>query len=86
MAKQIKTIENSFLKKQKIWYLLLTVLTLSMVTPVFSVNMPDSLALIQQLGIKQQDLASLDQGEIVFFNVAGSNENELTTGLQCICR
>ncbi|WP_262964207.1 hypothetical protein [Methylobacter psychrophilus] len=82
MAKQISIIGNGFLKKQKIRYVLLAFmgLSISMVSPVFSANMPDSITLIQQLGIKQQDLASLDQGEIVFFNVPGSSENELTTG------
>ncbi len=80
MAKQIRIIGNGFLKKQKIRYVLLVFLALSMAFPVFSANMPDSITLIQQLGIKQQDLMNLDQGEIVFFNVAGSNEKELTTG------
>ena len=42
--------------------------------------MPDSQELIQQLGIQQQDIASLNQGEIVFFNVAESDEKELAVG------
>ncbi|UOA07315.1 hypothetical protein [Methylobacter sp. S3L5C] len=80
MAKQNRTIKNGFLKEQKIWRFLLTVMALSMISPVLSANMPDSIAMIQQLGIKPQDLASLDQGGIVFFNVAGSSEKELTIG------
>ena len=47
---------------------------------VIAANIPDSQELIQQLGIQQQDLANLNQGEIVYFDVAGGDENELAAG------
>lgn len=47
---------------------------------VSAANMPDPQTLIQQLGIQQQDVASLNQGEIVFFNVAESQDIEITAG------
>ena len=43
------------------------ILALSGNFSIFAANMPDSQELIKQLGIQQQDLASLNQGEIVFF-------------------
>jgi len=45
-----------------------------------SANMPNAQTLIQQLGIQQQDVANLNQGQIVFFNVAESEEIELAAG------
>jgi hypothetical protein len=35
---------------------------------------------MQQLGMQQQDITSLNQGEIVFFNVSEGNEKELSVG------
>jgi len=40
----------------------------------------DAQTLIQQLGIQQQDVTSLNKGEIVFFNVAETHEKELAAG------
>ena len=56
------------------------ILALSGNFSVSAANMPNSQELIQQLGIQQQELASLNQGEIVFFNVAETNVKELTAG------
>ena len=46
----------------------------------FAAKLPDSQELSQQLGIQQQDLAKLNQGEVVFFNVAEGDEKELAAG------
>ncbi|MEY3289730.1 MAG: hypothetical protein RLZZ419_1972 [Pseudomonadota bacterium] len=46
----------------------------------FAANLPESQELSQQLGIQQQDLAKLNQGEVVFFNVAEGDEKELAAG------
>lgn len=46
----------------------------------FAANLPDSQEVFQQLGIQQQDIAKLDNGEVVFFNVADGEENELAAG------
>ena len=59
---------------------MILILALSGNFSVFAANMPDSQELIQQFGIQQQDLASLNQGDIVFFNVAESDEKELAVG------
>ena len=59
---------------------MILILALSVNFSAYAANMPDSQELIQQLGIQQQDLASLNQGEIVFFNVAESDEKELAAG------
>lgn len=49
--------------------------------PVNAANVPDSQELIQVLGIGQQELASLDRGETVSFDVAEGNEKELAAGV-----
>ena len=59
-----------YFQKYKIGCGMILILALSGNFSVFAANMPDSQELIQQLGIQQQDLASINQGEIVFFNVA----------------
>ena len=80
MFNRIRTAENDLFKKQKVGYKMLIALTLSVTFPVFAANLPDSEGLIQQLGIQQQDVAKLNQGEVVFFNVAETNEKELAAG------
>ncbi len=80
MFNKVKTAENGLFKKQKIGCKVLIALTLSVTFPVFAANLPDSEGLIQQLGIQQQDVAKLNQGEVVFFNVAETNEKELAAG------
>jgi hypothetical protein len=67
-------------KKQKVWRQMLLALALSVTFPVSAANMPDAQTLIQQLGIQQQDVTNLNQGQIVFFNVAETNEKELAAG------
>jgi len=47
---------------------------------VSAANLPDSQEAFQQLGIEQQDIANLDKGEVVFFNIADGEENELAAG------
>ena len=80
MFNRIRTVENSLFKKQKFGYKMLIALTLSVTFPVFAANLPDSEGLIQQLGIQQQDVVKLNQGDVVFFNVTENNEKELAAG------
>jgi len=80
MFNRIKTAENGFFKKQKVGYKMLIALALSVTFPVFAANLPDSEGLIQQLGIQQQDVVKLNQGDVVFFNVAEGDEKELAAG------
>ena len=80
MFNRIRTVENSLFKKQKFGYKMLIALTLSVTFPVFAANLPDSEGLIQQLGIQQQDVVKLNQGDVVFFNVAEGDEKELAAG------
>jgi hypothetical protein len=80
MSYQSITAKNILFQKYKIGYAMIFILALNGSLSVFAANMPDSQELIQQLGIQQQDLASLNQGEIVFFNVAESDEKELAVG------
>ena len=80
MPYQSITAKNTLFRKYKIRYWMILILALSGNFSVFAANMPDSQELIQQFGIQQQDLASLNQGEIVFFKVAESDEKELAAG------
>jgi len=80
MSYQYVTVKNTLFKKYKIWYWTIFILALSGNFSVSAAKMPNSQELIQQLGIQQQDLASLNQGEIVFFNVAEEDEKELAAG------
>ena len=74
------TTKNTGLKKHKTGIRMLLVLALSSPFSVFAASLPDSQELIQQLGVSQQDLTKLDQGEIIYFNVAESHEKELAAG------
>ena len=80
MSYQSIKANNTLFRKYKIGYTMILILALSVNFSVFAANMPDSQELIQQLGIQQQDIASINQGEIVFFNVAESDEKELAAG------
>ena len=80
MFNRIRTVENDLFKKQKVGCKMLFALTLSVTFPVFAANLPDSEGLIQQLGIQQQDVVKLNQGDVVFFNVAEGDEKELAAG------
>ncbi|NOT12546.1 MAG: hypothetical protein HOP23_12050 [Methylococcaceae bacterium] len=51
------------------------------VIPAHAANLPDSQELMQLLGIKQQELADLDQGKTVSFDVAEGDEKELAAGI-----
>ena len=77
---QGKAIGNIFFKKHKVWRIVFITSALSIIYTVFASNMPNSPELIRQLGIQQQDLVKLNQGDIVFFDVESSGERELTTG------
>ena len=76
MLNQYMTVKNT----GKTGVRMLLALALSSPFSVFSANVPNSQELIQQLGVSQQDLAKLDQGEIVYFDVAESHEKELAAG------
>ena len=76
MLNQYMTVKNT----GKTGVRMLLALALSSPFSVFSANLPNSQELIQQLGVSQQDIAKLDQGEIIYFNVAESDEKELAAG------
>ena len=80
MLNQYITVKNTEFKKYKAGVQIMLVLALSSPFSVFSANVPGSQELIQQLGVSQQDLAKLDQGEIVYFDVAENHEKELAAG------
>ncbi len=80
MSDQYITVKNVVLQKYKASYWMIFILALIGSFPVFAISLPDSQELIQQLGIQQQDVAKLNQGEVVFFNVAEGDEKELAAG------
>lgn len=80
MSYQYVTEKNSMSKKLSAGYRMIIFLALSGHFSVSAATMPDSQELIQQVGIQQQDLTSLNQGEIVNFNVADGAEKELSAG------
>jgi hypothetical protein len=75
MSNQNKTVVKIFCRP------IIIILGLASFIPVNAANLPDSQQLIQLLGIGQQQLASLDQGETVSFDVAEGNEKELAAGV-----
>jgi len=87
MCNRIKIATNVLFKIQKVWFQMLLALILSVTFPVYAANMPDAQEPIQLLGIQQQDLASLEQGETISFEVVETNEKELAGGVAIsICR
>lgn len=74
------TAKHTVLQKLEIGYWIILILVLSSHFSASAANLPDSQELIQQHGIQQKDLASLNKGEIVFFNVAEGDEKELGVG------
>lgn len=67
-------------QKPKIWGWIVFVLVLNSTFPAHASKVLYLQELIQQLGISQQDLVSLEAGNIVSFNIAESNEKELAVG------
>ena len=80
MSNRYITAKNALLQKHKIGFKMMLILALCSHFSVSSATMPNAQMLIQQLGIQQQDVASLNQGQIVSFNVAETNETELAAG------
>ncbi|MGZ8096648.1 MAG: hypothetical protein ACXWUD_10450 [Methylosarcina sp.] len=60
---------------------LILVLGLLAVIPAYSANLPESQELMQLLGVDRTALADLEQGKIVYFDVAEGKENELAAGV-----
>jgi len=56
-------------------------LSINLISPLASAQMPSPQELFDRLGIVQQDVSRLNQGEVVLFNVDSSQETELTTGV-----
>ena len=56
------------------------VLALSFNASLWAANLPNAQDLAQQLGVSQQDLARLNKGDIVYFDVSEGNEKELAAG------
>lgn len=60
---------------------LVLILGMSAVIQVHAANLPDAQELMQVLGIDRKELANLDRGEIVPFEVAEGGEKELAAGV-----
>jgi len=75
MFKQIRTAQH--LIGFKLIFVLLIILT----CPLAMSQMPSSLALLNQLGISENDRSRIHQGETILFNVDSSGETELTAGV-----
>ena len=79
-----KNIIDNYLnsKKQKLGSRFMLILLLSISNIAGALNLPISEDLTQKFGISQLDVANLNKGEIVFFNVAEaeSDEKELAIG------
>lgn len=73
--------KNTLLKNHKIWNGMIFILALNSGFSVSAADLPDSQSLMQQLGIQQKDIASLDQGAMVSFDVVENNEKELAAGV-----
>ena len=56
-------------------------LSINLISPLASAQMPSPQELLDQLGIIQQDISRLNQGEVVLFDVEISQETELTAGV-----
>lgn len=56
-------------------------LGLTGISPIHAANLPDAQELMQLLGIEQKELASLDQGKAVTFEIAEGDEKELAVGI-----
>ena len=71
---------NMFFYKPKMLSSFVIILVLNIISSAFASNMPNSRELIEQFGIKQQELVYLDHEKIIFFDLKESTESELTTG------
>jgi hypothetical protein len=60
---------------------MMLILVFTGIIPVHAANLPDPQELIQQLGIGQEELANLQQGQAVSFDVAEDTEKELAAGV-----
>ncbi len=82
MAYQFKTTEKKLTSKiPKIWRLMIFTVALNAGFSVSAADLPDSLALIQQLGIQQDDLSNLERSKTVNFDLVEGNEKELAAGV-----
>jgi hypothetical protein len=80
MSDQHITVKKTLLSKHPYRSWIIFVLACSGSFSVSAANLPESQEAIQQLGIQPQDIANLDKGEVVFFDVAEGEENELAAG------
>ena len=80
MTDQYITRTASWVENNRIRSFIILILFLTASCPLFARNLPNYQELMQQLGMPQKDIASLHQGEIVFFNVSEGNEKELSVG------
>ncbi len=71
---------NMFFYKPKMLSSFVIILVLNIISSAFASNIPNAQELIEQFGIKQQELVYLDHGKIIFFDLKESTESELTTG------
>lgn len=75
----MSTQKQTAMQRFSCWSIL--VLGLTSVIPAQATNLPNAQELLQLLGVDQKELASLDQGKTVDFDVAEGKENELAAGV-----
>ena len=81
MIDQYGAVNKALIKKCKVCCQLILTLALGTGFSAWAANLPSSEVLAQQRGISQQDLVSLNKGDIVYFDVAEGNEKELAAGV-----
>lgn len=77
----MNALKNIVLKKHDTWRSIALVLALGTGLSASAAETVDSQALIQQLGIQQDELASLKRGDTVDFKVTENDEKELAAGV-----
>ena len=70
MVKRYVSVCELVSKKYKVNSCLILLLALNTIGSVWANNLPSAEDLSQQLGITQENFASLNKGEIIFFDVA----------------
>ena len=81
MVKKYVSVCDLVSKKYKANTWIILLLALNTIGSVWANNLPSAEDLSQQLGITQENFASLNKGEIIFFDVAEGDEKELAAGV-----
>ena len=81
MVKKYLSVGDFINKKYKTNSWLILLLALNYSSSVWANNLPKAEELSQRLGITEQNLANLNKGDIVYFDVAEGDEKELAVGV-----